>query len=385
MQDDVFKTEQRPPRQDDPCKKLLKIILSGVPIGFLFGMAFDKAKVNVPKTITDTFLFKNAIMMKMFLAATAVGLLIIAALETLGVAKRVSKGPRAFGLGLMKGYGLNVIGGLLLGAGMVLCGSCPGTVFAQIGAGVPNAWFTLLGGFIGVLLFGIIHKVLRGVLPDFERCGEKRSVDGMLGWTYMRAAGVFAAALAAVVLLLELLVPWKDDVERVFNLPVGGYIMWGGDPTALAWSPVAAGILIGLLQLFAMLSNKTPLGMSSGYVTVMGYLLSPIPDVDVVLPAFKGFKGVSHLWQVFVAIGVGLGAFASSKLSDATSSMLPESPSVALAICGGALQLLGARLAGGCTSGHGISGMAQLSLPSIVTVCCMFAAAITTAWLAFGI
>ena len=41
----------------------------------------------------------------------------------------------------------------------------------------------------------------------------------------------------------------------------------------------------------------------------------------------------------------------------------------------------GARIAGGCTSGHGISGMAQLSVGSTLAVAAMFAGGILTATL----
>jgi uncharacterized membrane protein YedE/YeeE len=40
---------------------------------------------------------------------------------------------------------------------------------------------------------------------------------------------------------------------------------------------------------------------------------------------------------------------------------------------GGMAMIFGARLAGGCTSGHGISGMSMLALSSIYTVLSMFA------------
>jgi uncharacterized membrane protein YedE/YeeE len=41
-------------------------------------------------------------------------------------------------------------------------------------------------------------------------------------------------------------------------------------------------------------------------------------------------------------------------------------------VIGGSLLVFGARLAGGCTSGHGISGMSQLSISSFITVAAMF-------------
>ncbi|MBV2234419.1 MAG: YeeE/YedE family protein [Sterolibacterium sp.] len=48
-------------------------------------------------------------------------------------------------------------------------------------------------------------------------------------------------------------------------------------------------------------------------------------------------------------------------------------------IVGGLLIGFGARLGGGCTSGHGICGMASLSLPSIVMVVTFLGTAIVTA------
>ena len=46
--------------------------------------------------------------------------------------------------------------------------------------------------------------------------------------------------------------------------------------------------------------------------------------------------------------------------------------------------VFGARLAGGCTSGHGISGDLQLAVTSWVFITVAFAAAITTAFLIYG-
>ena len=43
------------------------------------------------------------------------------------------------------------------------------------------------------------------------------------------------------------------------------------------------------------------------------------------------------------------------------------------AVLGGTIMLFGSRLAGGCTSGHGISGMSLLSVSSFVSVAAMFA------------
>ena len=52
-----------------------------------------------------------------------------------------------------------------------------------------------------------------------------------------------------------------------------------------------------------------------------------------------------------------------------------------MAFLGGFVMVLGARIADGCTTGHGISGIAQLAVGSSVAVAAMFAGAIVVAML----
>src|SRR5581483_1486554 len=97
-------------------------------------------------------------------------------------------------------------------------------------------------------------------------------------------------------------------------------------------------------------------------------------------------------WQVALVAGIALGAFISVKLSGAkrrpispiwARALGSSSPGrrYAVAFAGGFLLLFGARLADGCTSGHGLSGMAQLSVGSTVAVASMFAGGIAAAML----
>jgi uncharacterized membrane protein YedE/YeeE len=55
------------------------------------------------------------------------------------------------------------------------------------------------------------------------------------------------------------------------------------------------------------------------------------------------------------------------------------------ALAGGVFIGLGARWAGGCTSGHGISGTIQLVVSSWLAVMCFFAGGIITAILLFKV
>ena len=52
---------------------------------------------------------------------------------------------------------------------------------------------------------------------------------------------------------------------------------------------------------------------------------------------------------------------------------------------GGLLIGFGARLGGGCTSGHGICGMASLSAGSMLMVVTFLSTAIATAWALYAL
>lgn len=159
-----------------------------------------------------------------------------------------------------------------------------------------------------------------------------------------------------------------------------------------AWSPFPAGIVIGLLQIPAFLLIGTALGASSSYVTVSASLARFLdPDIAALAYAAKHLGGGKNWWQVALVVGIALGALVSASLSGTRRrgavspiwrrALGTASPAArfALAFAGGFLMLLGARLADGCTSGHGISGMAQLALSSFIAVGAMFAGGIATA------
>jgi len=161
-----------------------------------------------------------------------------------------------------------------------------------------------------------------------------------------------------------------------------------------AWSPYLAGIVIGLLQIPAFLIIETALGASSSYVTV-GALVTSWVDPSILTIKYASSHVATtakNWWQVALVGGVAVGAFLSMKLSGARRAALSPiwaralgsaSPAkrYTIAFIGGFVMLFGARLADGCTSGHGISGMAQLSVGSTVAVAAMFAGGIATAML----
>ncbi len=73
--------------------------------------------------------------------------------------------------------------------------------------------------------------------------------------------------------------------------------------------------------------------------------------------------------QIILVLAAALGSFLAFKSSpeDALYN-IGEDVSLVRVALGGALVLFGARLADGCTSGHGITGMGHLTLRSLIAV-----------------
>lgn len=165
--------------------------------------------------------------------------------------------------------------------------------------------------------------------------------------------------------------------------------------TEKAWSPYAAGVVIGLLQIPAFLLIETALGTSSSYVSIGGLVASWLDPAALKIDYIARHVAATgkNWWQVALVVGIAIGAFISARLSGArrqpispiwSRALGSASPArrYAIAFLAGFIMLLGARIADGCTSGHGLSGTAQLAVGSIVAVAAMFAGGIATAMLA---
>ncbi|MBU3952425.1 MAG: YeeE/YedE family protein, partial [Proteobacteria bacterium] len=149
------------------------------------------------------------------------------------------------------------------------------------------------------------------------------------------------------------------------------------------WSPYLAGALLGLLAIASVLATtqllgKTSyLGASTTFVRAAGILEQTIAADHVVSNAYFTKTKVRVDWQFMLVIGIVLGAFISSTMDKSfrLESVPPTwkerfGPSIGKravgAFVGGIIAMIGARLADGCPSGHGLSGMMQLSVSSFV-------------------
>jgi uncharacterized membrane protein YedE/YeeE len=89
------------------------------------------------------------------------------------------------------------------------------------------------------------------------------------------------------------------------------------------------------------------------------------------------------LWRLAFLVGLPVGAAIGAALAPRILSEVPSTLPVVgmapvVAIVAGLLVGIGTRISGGCTSGHGICGLARLSRRSFVAVGIFMAAAVVT-------
>ena len=163
------------------------------------------------------------------------------------------------------------------------------------------------------------------------------------------------------------------------------------------WSPYAVGAGIGILSWATFLFMGKALGTSTTLVQAAGMLEGTVAPEHVRNNAYLakhlvGKPGIE--WQFALVLFLMVGAYLAARLGGTLRvRQVPElwrrrfGPSPAKryagAFVGGVILLFGARLADGCTSGHGISGGLQLAASSWTFIVTTFAAGIATAFLLY--
>ncbi len=164
--------------------------------------------------------------------------------------------------------------------------------------------------------------------------------------------------------------------------------------TELRWSPYVVGIGIGILSWLSFLISKNPLATSTSFARTSGMIERLFSGDKVAQKPYYQKIGLGVDWQWMLVVGVIAGSLISALLSGDfhwqwVPSLWAETfgdnlvVRLIVALVGGVLIGFGARWAGGCTSGHGISGTLQLAVSSWIAAICFFIGGIVTAYIIF--
>lgn len=156
------------------------------------------------------------------------------------------------------------------------------------------------------------------------------------------------------------------------------------------WSPYLAGALVGVLAILsayattAWLGKTSYLGASTTFVRGAGVIEQQIIPERVQANEYFTQQKIKIDWQFMLVLGIFIGSLLSSATDKSfkLEGVPPVwekrfGPSVAKravgAFLGGIVAMMGARMADGCPSGHGLSGMMQLSVSALVALTMFFA------------
>jgi uncharacterized protein len=162
------------------------------------------------------------------------------------------------------------------------------------------------------------------------------------------------------------------------------------------WRPYLAGALVGVLATLSVLVStqvlgKTQfLGASTTFVRAAGFIEQEVDPARVKANPYFAKTAAKIDWQFMLIVGIFIGALAASVVDG--SFKLEAVPPVwrerfgggvgrraVGAFLGGVVAMFGARLADGCPSGHGLSGLMQLSVSGFIALALFFATGVLVA------
>jgi len=140
------------------------------------------------------------------------------------------------------------------------------------------------------------------------------------------------------------------------------------------------GVLFGLLGA-ASIALFGPIGVSGTYPRAIGSVLRVAAPEYAAANPYLVKMGTVVTPETMLVIGLLIGGFVSARLGRQKAAAVSfvharetsDRGRYVDAFVGGFLILFGARLAGGCTSGHIISGMTQLAVSSTIFAAAVFA------------
>ncbi|MFV0591476.1 MAG: YeeE/YedE thiosulfate transporter family protein [Draconibacterium sp.] len=320
-------------------------------LGFLFGLTLQYAGLNKFNTISGMATLDNLTVAKAIAVAVGLGAILINIEIGAGMASYHVK-PLILG-------GL-VFGGILFGTGMAILGYCPGTLAISLGEGSLDALLGIIGGILAGVVYTLVLPSIQGILgPNLGTISLRSIIDNNLVF-YMLVFLVGAVFIGAAFVL--------NKTEKSTNY---------------RW--LISGIALAILNVivFSKFVSDRPIGASTTYPYV--------GDVVAGLTQNEYFGKIQKPgnWELIFLSGAFLSGLIGSLVRKTFGFQLvyenwekykgtSKTKRAAWAFVGGFILIFGARMAGGCTSGHVLSGGMQVAFSSLLFAAVVFASLLLT-------
>jgi hypothetical protein len=321
-------------------------------LGFLFGASLQYASLNKYNVISGMATLENLTVAKAIAMAIGVGIILVNLEIGLGLASYHVKPFLLVGV---------MLGGLIFGIGMAILGYCPGTLAVSLGEGSLDALTGIIGALLGGLVYTLAVPSIQGMLgPNvgsislFSLVGDRPVLFYVL--LFVLGAAFIAAAFGV------------HKLEKTSNK---------------AW--IIAGIALAVLNaiVFSGITFNRPIGASTTYPYLANLLTGTTAN-----SYFENIKGAGSWELVFLSGAFVSGLILSLLRKDFKLTLIHKNwekykgtsapKRIIWAFAGGFIMIFGARMAGGCTSGHVVSGGMQLAVSSLVFAVFVFAGLLGT-------
>ncbi len=315
------------------------MVISILLLGALFGATLQYAKLNRFNVISGLARRENFAVAKAIILSIGVGAVLITSEIALGMA---SYHVKPFIIGGI------ILGGLIFGSGMAILGYCPGTLAISLGEGSLDALVGIFGGLLAGFIYTALLPYIGGILgPNIG----KISLNSVVGTNTLFFILVIIIGAAFVFSAFYLHKKEKTDDKK-----------W-------IFSGIALAILNAIV--FSNVVTNRPIGASTTFPYV-GDLITGFTNNDY----FAKIQTPGN-WEMIFLIGAFLAAliislikkeFKFTLIHSSWKTYKGESNSnrIIWSFIGGFILVFGARMAGGCTSGHILSGGMQLAVSSLV-------------------
>lgn len=329
------------------------MVITILVLGFLFGAILQYASLNKYDVISGLAILEDFSVAKAIALAIGVGAILLNIEMGLGFATYHIK---PFLLGGI------VLGGLIFGTGMAILGYCPGTLAISMGEGSLDALIGVIGGLVGGLVYTLALPSIHSILgPDFGAI----SLSSIVGTNTLFYILVFI--IGGVFIGISL---WLHKIDR-------------NNEKSNKW--LYSGIALAILNVivFSSFVTNRPIGASTSF-PYLADLMAGVTDNEYFLKIQKPGS-----WEVIFLTGAFMAGLIISLIKNEFKFTLTHKnwlrfkgkstgKRIIWSFVGGFILIIGARMAGGCTSGHIISGGMQLALSSLTFAIFVFAGLLIT-------
>lgn len=319
--------------------------------GFLFGALLQYASLNKFNVISGLATLDNFAVAKAIVVAIGIGAILLNIEIGLGFASYHVKPLVLWGI---------ILGGLIFGTGMAILGYCPGTLAISLGEGSLDALIGIVGGLFGGLVYTLLLPSVHNILgPNLGTI----SLNSLVGTNFIFYLLIFV--IGGLFILISFWLHKKDKVKDY------------------KWLYAGIGLSILNVIIFSTTTSNRPIGASTSY-PYLADLLAGVTSNDYFTKIQKPGN-----WELIFLAGAFLAGLIISLIKKEFKITLIHSnwkkfkgtsaiKRVVWSFIGGFILIFGARMAGGCTSGHIISGGMQLAISSLLFAVFVFAGLLIT-------